>query len=61
MYFNTKSFIGTLLFLFCFQVHSESKDEIVQRGKELYNGAGSCVACHMEDGKGQKEIFLRLR
>ena len=22
-------------------------------GKDLYNGAGSCVACHMADGKGQ--------
>ena len=54
MYFNTKSFTGILLFLFCLKVHSESKDEIIQRGKELYNGAGSCVACHMEDGKGQK-------
>ena len=23
------------------------------KGKGLYNGAGSCVACHMADGKGQ--------
>ena len=23
------------------------------KGKDLYNGAGSCVACHMADGKGQ--------
>jgi mono/diheme cytochrome c family protein len=22
-------------------------------GKDLYNGAGSCVACHMADGRGQ--------
>ena len=33
---------------------SESREEIIQKGKELYNGAGSCVACHMEDGTGQK-------
>ncbi len=26
---------------------------ILEKGKALYNGAGSCVACHMEDGKGQ--------
>ena len=36
-------------------LHSaESREEIIQKGKELYNGAGSCVACHMADGKGQK-------
>lgn len=23
------------------------------KGKELYDGAGSCIACHMADGKGQ--------
>ena len=23
------------------------------KGKDLYNGAGSCVACHMADGRGQ--------
>ena len=33
---------------------AESREEIIQKGKELYNGAGSCVACHMPDGKGQK-------
>jgi len=33
---------------------SESREEIIQKGKELYNGAGSCVACHLADGKGQK-------
>ena len=33
---------------------AESKEEIILKGKELYNGAGSCVACHMADGKGQK-------
>lgn len=25
----------------------------LEKGKSLYNGPGSCVACHMEDGKGQ--------
>ena len=25
----------------------------LEKGKALYNGAGSCVACHMADGKGQ--------
>jgi len=27
--------------------------KIIEEGKALYNSAGSCVACHMEDGKGQ--------
>ena len=26
---------------------------ILAKGKELYAGAGSCIACHMADGKGQ--------
>ena len=32
----------------------ELREQIIQKGKDLYNGAGSCVACHMSDGKGQK-------
>ena len=27
--------------------------DTLEKGKELYNAAGSCVACHMPDGKGQ--------
>lgn len=27
--------------------------EMMEEGKALYNSAGSCVACHMADGKGQ--------
>lgn len=30
-------------------------------GKDLYNGAGSCVACHMADGKGQPGSVPPLR
>ncbi len=26
---------------------------MLAQGKELYDGAGSCIACHMVDGKGQ--------
>ena len=32
----------------------ELREQMIQKGKDLYNGAGSCVACHMSDGKGQK-------
>ena len=35
-------------------LNAESREEILRKGKELYNSAGSCVACHMPDGKGQK-------
>ncbi|MFT6619454.1 MAG: c-type cytochrome [Verrucomicrobiia bacterium] len=28
-------------------------DELLARGKALYDGPGSCVTCHMTDGKGQ--------
>jgi mono/diheme cytochrome c family protein len=33
---------------------AESREEILLKGKELYNSAGSCVACHMPNGNGQK-------
>lgn len=45
--------IAPLLCSFTY-LFSESREEIIQKGKELYNGAGSCVACHMSDGNGQK-------
>lgn len=35
-------------------LNAESREEILRKGKELYNSAGSCVACHMPDGNGQK-------
>ena len=38
----------------CSSLSAESREEILRKGKELYHGAGSCVACHMADGKGQK-------
>ncbi len=39
----------------CCQVSAaKSPDpELLAEGKRLYLGAGSCVACHMADGKGQ--------
>ena len=46
---NLIFFFGYLLSLI-----GESKEQIIEKGKALYNGAGSCVACHMADGKGQK-------
>ena len=46
-------YIAPLLCSFT-NLFSESREEIIQKGKELYNGAGSCVACHMADGNGQK-------
>jgi mono/diheme cytochrome c family protein len=30
-----------------------SDAEVMKRGKELYEEPGSCVTCHMADGKGQ--------
>ena len=33
--------------------YSASDAASFAKGRELYNGAGSCVACHMADGKGQ--------
>lgn len=47
-------FLFLLLSGVCYSLPAESRDEILRKGKELYNGAGSCVACHMADGKGQK-------
>ncbi|NNE93422.1 MAG: cytochrome c [Verrucomicrobiales bacterium] len=32
---------------------AEPDPEILKSGEKLYNGAGSCVACHMPDGNGQ--------
>ena len=32
---------------------SASDTARLANGKDLYNGAGSCVVCHMADGKGQ--------
>ena len=50
-----KIFISISLILYpIIFLNAESRDEILRKGKELYNGAGSCVACHMPDGKGQK-------
>ena len=50
-----KNLIYFALLLYSFaNLFSESREEIIQKGKELYNGAGSCVACHLADGKGQK-------
>lgn len=47
--------IGLLgLFLFGGSPGQGAPDEdLLEQGKILYNSAGSCVACHMEDGKGQ--------
>ena len=33
--------------------YSASDTARLANGKDLYNGAGSCVVCHMADGKGQ--------
>lgn len=32
---------------------SAPDEATLKKGEEIYNGAGSCVACHMADGKGQ--------
>jgi mono/diheme cytochrome c family protein len=34
-------------------VQAKPDTAILENGKKLYNAAGSCVACHMADGKGQ--------
>lgn len=34
-------------------LRSAPDEEVMSRGKALYHAAGSCVACHMADGKGQ--------
>ena len=34
-------------------VHSAPNAAAMEKGKALYEGAGSCVTCHMADGKGQ--------
>jgi mono/diheme cytochrome c family protein len=47
-------FFLTFSIWFCLNLNAESREEILKKGKELYNGAGSCVACHMADGNGQK-------
>ncbi len=54
MTFRSKSFIPALFLIISGHLFGLSKEEILRKGKELYNGAGSCVACHMVDGKGQK-------
>ena len=54
MTFRSKQSILVLFFTLSGNLFGLSKDEILRKGKELYNGAGSCVACHMPDGKGQK-------
>jgi len=33
--------------------YAAPKDAAFVKGKDLYDGAGSCIACHMADGKGQ--------
>ena len=47
-------FLFLLLSGVCSSLSAESREEVLRKGKELYHGAGSCVACHMADGKGQK-------
>ena len=45
-------FSGITFLLF---LHASSADEIsdmIERGKEIYFQAGSCVICHAENGKG---------
>lgn len=54
MSIQTTFLLFITLFGVCMSLPAESRDEILRKGKELYNGAGSCVACHMPDGKGQK-------
>jgi mono/diheme cytochrome c family protein len=49
-----KNFLLTLTLGFSSFLLGASKEEILKKGEALYNGAGSCVACHMKDGKGQK-------
>ena len=53
MPFITKLYAFPLIFAFSGFLSGESKENIHIKGKALYNGAGSCVACHMPDGQGQ--------
>lgn len=34
--------------------------ESITRGEVVYTGAGLCVTCHMQDGKGQENLFPPL-
>ena len=54
MTFRSKPFILVFFLTISGHLFGLSKEEILRKGKELYNGAGSCVACHMPDGMGQK-------
>ena len=54
MQFNMKKFLLPIVLGFSGLLFGESKEAILKKGEALYNGAGSCVACHMKDGKGQK-------
>ena len=47
-----KTVVITWLGLSALAVSAAEKAQL-QRGKELYEGPGSCVICHMADGKGQ--------
>ena len=54
-------FICFLLPIFVVGVAYSAPDAAtLEKGKALYEGAGSCVACHMVDGKGQSGSFPPL-
>ena len=61
MVFLKRKFIALLGSLSLVGAVCAAPDEaMMEKGKALYNGAGSCVACHMEDGKGQPGSFPPL-
>lgn len=35
-------------------------EESIKRGEAVYSGAGICFTCHMQDGKGQANLFPPL-
>jgi len=49
-----KILFDTLLVISLFGIGHASPDAVtLEKGKALYEGAGSCVTCHLADGKGQ--------
>jgi mono/diheme cytochrome c family protein len=48
-----KIFVLSIAFATCGVAWSAPDTLLLEQGQALYEGAGSCVACHLEDGKGQ--------
>ena len=50
------NFFGSLIFLIFSSIIQSNADELFNKGKEVFLGAGNCAACHMLSDAGSNAM-----